>query len=677
MKAVGNDILLSVREAKHCGISNGASYRLAINGFIAYNGLHPAYQSLIRTKLCAGLEPAEYLALQAAQSRESDYSRLSDSLADMVEVRTSDVEYLTGRGYDIAEATRVARAAGWCRLFRISKEQIAMNNYRLSRVQWQAKVLEAMLPEQAKGWVKFPKAVNSVRSLEQAARRLNNYELGITNYESADTPAICVWGGRYKTLKNSVKVKNSQQVSLLIKLSSDRRNLDCSQIASVYNEIAAQAGWDSISSGTVRNWREKYSLETFAGRHGTTALRNTLEMTARRVRPSAPMLMWSADGWDVELFYQAAKTTKSGGTAITYNNRLTLVCIIDPFNDYPAGYAIGTHETPELIKEALRNAANHTAELFGRRYQTYQYQSDHYALKTMLPAYAGVSEHVTPAQVRNAKSKPVERYFLYLNKNYCQYCPNWSGFGITSRKKLQPNAEAMNLVKKDFPGFDDCKRQIIQIMETERAKKREAYLKGWSQLDVRYKIELSKERYLLTFGVEKREQNTLSASGIVATIGGERKQFDCYDLEFRRNSHEHWRLMYDPADTSEVLAVSESGEKRFLLQEKETEYMALADRDLCGNKGDKLTAMTRRNDFNKLLESHSAGVVCRADEETAGLLESIPELRAALDLHKLLITDNKGQHKDRRNAVRGSGKAERYALPRAAGAEELEWYELI
>ena len=148
-----------------------------------------------------------------------------------------------------------------------------------------------------------------------------------------------------------------------------------------------------------------------------------------------PMLYWSIDGWDAELYYRRSVTDKKGHTVVTYNNRLTIVVVLDPCGDYPVGYAIGERESPELIRTALRNAVNHTEQLFGQRYRTGQLQSDHYALKNLAPVYGVVGEKVTPARVGNAKAKVVEPYFRRLNKNYCQYMRNWSGFGLTARKE--------------------------------------------------------------------------------------------------------------------------------------------------------------------------------------------------------------------------------------------------
>lgn len=76
--------------------------------------------------------------------------------------------------------------------------------------------------------------------------------------------------------------------------------------------------------------------------------------------------MWSLDGWDVELYFQKTGTDKRGYNTTTYSNRLSIVVVLDPCVNYPIGYAIGRQEEPSLIKEALKNAVNHTAELFGR-----------------------------------------------------------------------------------------------------------------------------------------------------------------------------------------------------------------------------------------------------------------------------------------------------------------------
>ena len=237
---------------------------------------------------------------------------------------------------------------------------------------------------------------------------------------------------------------------MIMRLMCDHRNLDNEQVAMLYNVVAEKLGWQPITASAIKLWRERYDLETAGGRLGSKEFYNQRSMQNRRSAPTAPLNMWSLDGWDVELYYQKT-TTKGGKSVTTYNNRLTVVVVLDPFNKYPVGYAIGERECAELITEAMRNAANHTAELFGQRYRAHQIQSDHYAMKAMTPIYSVSGDRVTPARVGNAKAKPIERYFLTLNKTYCQLMPNWSGFGITSNKNLQPNSDALNMLRKSFP----------------------------------------------------------------------------------------------------------------------------------------------------------------------------------------------------------------------------------
>jgi hypothetical protein len=217
--------------------------------------------------------------------------------------------------------------------------------------------------------------------------------------------------------RNAAKVDDDVKESVLIELIGDGRNLDFTQVAELYNIIADKRGWKRITASAVRVWAERYDLETYPGRHGGTAFKSLKTMQAKRSKPSCALYFWSVDGWDVELLYQERVEDRKGNVRTTYHNRPTVVVVLDPSVNYPIGYAIGRYETPTLIRSALRNAVHHTAELFGRRYRTMQLQSDRYQLSAMLPFYEVVSERVTPASVRNAKTKPVERHFGVINNS--------------------------------------------------------------------------------------------------------------------------------------------------------------------------------------------------------------------------------------------------------------------
>jgi hypothetical protein len=448
---------------------------------------------------------------------------------------------------------------------------------------------------------------------------------------------------------NAAKVNDEVKESVIIELLADPRNLDNSQVAGLYNAMAGQMEWKTITPSAVAVWRDRYDLQIYAGRRGSVAFSNTKAMQVKRKAPSYPLYYWTMDGWDVELLYQK---TENGTT--TYHHRPTVVIVLDACLKYPVGYAIGTHETPELIQQALRNAAGHTQELFGKMYRTAQLQSDRYAIKKLTPCYGGMAEKVTPARAKNAKAKIIEPYFGSINKRYCQLLPNWSGFGITSDREKQPNVEFLNKYKAGFPDFAGVCRQVEMIIERERTcdGKRERFMELWAQAPEEHRAELSFESYLLLFGETTGYRNTLEGSGLKVAIHGVKRDYDCFDLTFRKHASVRWEVRYDPGDLSRVLAVNEDESLRYILEEKFVQPMALRERKE-GDSGE----LKRVNDYNKRLREEVTGFRSRAEDVLRQAAVEIPELGDTLS--RLLITDSAGQHKDNRNRERMLKTAEK------------------
>lgn len=477
-------------------------------------------------------------------------------------------------------------------------------------------------------------------SLPGSARRLQ-----MKFQEYLQQGYVCFISGKYLN-GNAAKVLTEEQVGYLATLISDPNNVSDTIVAKFYNRAAKIYGWPEITAGAVGVWREKMNLEADAGRLGQTNFRNNRTMQVKRFRPTAPFLMCSLDGWIVELLYQKTKTDKKGHNVTTYTNRLTIVVVLDPCVDYPMGYAVGDHECPELIKEALRNAALHSKELTGQMLRYNQIQSDRYAIGKMAPLYAILGDKVTPAQAHNAKSKPVEPYFIHLNTTYCQLCRNWAGFGVTTNPKRQPNSEALNKYRHNFPDEAGVRQQIDEMMRLERETKRATLMQKLANLKPEHTLPMSREMFLLNFGVETGFKNVLEGCGLRPTILGVKRDYDCFDITFREHANERWTVRYDPDDLSTILAVNEAGTRRYMLEEKYVQPMALADR----REGDA-EQLQRVRDFNKALEAHTAERRGRHFQAAEQVILGAPALRGSVE-DRLLITDSRGQHKDNRSRKR-------------------------
>jgi hypothetical protein len=382
------------------------------------------------------------------------------------------------------------------------------------------------------------------------------------------------------------------------------------------------------------------------------------------------------DGWDVELLYQMDTKNNKGQTITTYHNRLTTVFVLDPCTKYPVGYATGTHETPSLIKEALRNAIAHVRELFGQRFKPHQLQTDNYAVKALQYLYDGVSDKHTPARVKNAKSKIIEPYFKHINKTYCHLQPNWAGYGVKS--KTQPNDEYLNKIRISFPDAAGCKAQIDSIVAFERKAKHDQYIAAWESMPHEDRLILSDEMYLYLFGETTGFTNRLEGQGIKATLGGKSYTFDSFDPNLRNYGYVDWMLKYDPLDTTKVLAINakkinnipeEIGTLRFMLEQKYVQPMALIER----KEGDA-NALSAINNFNKSLETKITERRALSGTIVNELFASNPRLNDTLS--KLVLVDSRGQHKDNRNAIRAAHTTEVKAIPEQSPEEE-EYTEII
>lgn len=507
-------------------------------------------------------------------------------------------------------------------------------------------------------WQSLSSDVNCFREVEHALPATSR-GLRIRYNEYIKSSYVSLISGRLQN-QNASKVKDDDQLALIDELLAKHTNLDYTQVANIYNSVAERLYWKTITPQTVANRKQDSNLVIYAGRNGANALSNNLLMQNKRSAPSQPMLYWTMDGWDAELLYQKTEANAKGYSTTTYHNRLTAVMIVDPYNKYIIGYAIGTHETPALIKSALRNAFQHSQELFGGYYRPYQLQSDNYAKATLTPLYEACSVHYTPAKVKNAKSKIIEPFFNRFNKEYCQMFDNWSGHNVNSGSASQPNSEYMNKIKNQFPDEQGCRQQLISAIEADRRKKQEAYTSQWQEVASEFKSELTLPMYLRSLGETTGYTNRLDGPGLTPTINGQILTYDSFDLNFRKLAHLDWAVSYDPQDLSKVLVTNANsrngklvdvvGTYEFLLEQKHIQPMALAER----NEGDALKLSEVKN--------YNSNVMQYITEERESNIQSLetlftnPLLNDTLAKH--LLTDSRGQHKDRKSENRLQAKTQ-------------------
>ena len=375
--------------------------------------------------------------------------------------------------------------------------------------------------------------------------------------------------------QNASKTSADEQSALLLMLLGQKNNLSNSQVARLYNETARRLGWEELTASAVGKIAKTNHLLIDAGRKGQTEYRARVHTAIRRTKPTRAMSYWVHDGWTVELYYQQTTTDKRGTTKTVYDCRLVVVVILDASCSYPIGYAIGERECPQLIAQALRNAAHHTKELFGVMCHPREMQYDHYQLGALSPLYKAMSNKLSPARAKNARAKLIEPYFSRLNKTYCQLLPNWSGYGVSSKSGKGTNKDALNALRHNTPTRAEVEGQIHTIIAQERALKYEEYMSLFDG-DVT-DIQLERSLYLEYWGDTSGRFVGQSIYGLATTIYGEQLYYESFEQGFKAQAHQRWQVYYDPSDLTSVLAVSEDGQYKFLLERKHLQPMAVED----------------------------------------------------------------------------------------------------
>ena len=478
---------------------------------------------------------------------------------------------------------------------------------------------------------------------------LNYSKLTVKRNEYLQIGAGCVITGKIANT-NSAKIKTEEQKALLIELRGHHNNFDFAQIANAYNEAARVKNWKTITRATVYNhFMNSGELEavTLPGRRGVKEYKNTLSVQVKRRAPEHAFYFLTVDGWVAELLFQETVTDKKGHQKTTHHNRLTIVVILDAMNKFPVGYAIDRHEDTELIKHAVKNAVDYVYSITGKYYLPWQMQSDNFSKKEMTPFYEKVAHYYTPAAVGNAKSKIIEPYFNYFNKNYAQYQSNWSGFGITSSKDNQPNREWLDVHKNQFPDEAYVRTQLENFIAKERAAKYNDWMRSFNSAETE-KREIDRMRYLELFGTLHSHTNQLHAVGLEPTLEGVTRCYDLLDMDFRNLAHLDWHTVYDSNDMSSILVTAEEGKYKYVLPQKHIQPMSLKERA----EGDA-AELQKIRDFNKEREAAIIEKRRETGEIVEDMINNTPALRETIQ--KLMPTE-RGQQKTLQQKALGLGE---------------------
>lgn len=428
---------------------------------------------------------------------------------------------------------------------------------------------------------------------------------------------------------NSKKVKDETADALLKTLVGHNHQFDYTVIATKYNQWAVNNQRKTITAGAVKYFHKINFALVDQERYGKAYNYNQNVKQIHRERVSCPLGFLNSDDNVLDLYFKNETYNDKGKKITNHYYRPVLYVIMDAFNDYPLGYAIGETVTIELIQMAYLNAMHHIKEITGEFYLPHQIQMDRWGLDpklegTLATFYKGIA-HTTPATAKVAQGKYIERAFGTQWHQTLKEFKNYSGYNITAKNRL--SLEAIDGAKKDFPDKADAPIYVEALMNELRKPRLNAYLTAFNAPGRSKERLLTTEKRLQTFGVKRIDKdkkpitNAITAAGLKATIGGREIVFDVPEQYYPYQVGKKMQLLYDPYDLSTVLATDGKG-LRFVASQYQNMPSALID----FKTGD-------RTRLNSLLEGKKtmAAVPGIAKENNKAILE-----RAHIDAQSFL-----------------------------------------
>ena len=389
---------------------------------------------------------------------------------------------------------------------------------------------------------------------------------------------------------NSKKVKDQLAEDILMKfIELDNKHSD-EVVSSAYNDWANANGRLTITPAAVGYRRRNHYHEVIMAREGKSAAYNKYNKQIKQFRPTSPLMLINGDDNVLDLYF--TDTTYFNGRKNTNKYfRPVMYVIMDCFNDYILGYAIGETVTIELVKQAYRNAMAHIIELTGQPHLFHQVKSDKWSidpdLKGDLATFFkfGGETKFFPAQV--AQSKYIERVFGKPLHKVLKAFPNYSGANITAKSvSARPNPDALQKRSKDFPAKKHAATVIEMAINTMRHSvaggttqtRQQIWVDAFLTNDFCRERAITNERKLELLGVrhQPKEPARLKVNGLNFQLNNKAYSYDIPAALFPENNNKAVEIFYDPANMSEVLVTDGKG-IRFVAESYRYQPAALAD----------------------------------------------------------------------------------------------------
>lgn len=507
--------------------------------FIHYDGLSERYRLLVDKVLCGEVPAPLWVENRAAEELNRKLEAFKRGLRMMVEISAEDMTKLNAMQLFIpADIQRIARAAGWMRLWRKMDVKTARKHGFKSVQEIQQEMFKQCLNEQLKGFVRFPKPINSERTLDRKAR------------EYAREGLDCLIGGYFGNV-NREKM-NGQTHAILMQLASEPVKYSFEDIGMYYNEQAETLGLPKMTVSAIKQHLNtpKHKKVWYYMRHGKLVGDADMQPMIDRAPVSKPDMLWSLDGTTMQLYYKRLVKDDKGRDKWVVRSDLYAYFVTDACTGAIIGYSVAFSESSGMVIEALQNAV----DTWGYKPYQMNYDNSSANISSTVTALINNMSHVNfPCTPYSGRSKSVELVIGHFQQRELRKFKNFKGGNVTVKShNSTANPELLKELAKNLSSTDQLptEAQVIEQFKegvqawNNRGEGRDAYgaFVGKSKIE-RYaetyegRVKLNYFEKLSLFVVELKNRQhpfgeyTYGQKGVEVSIRGEKMKFIVPDSE--------------------------------------------------------------------------------------------------------------------------------------------------
>ena len=522
--------------------------------FVHFDGMAAKYKELVKRVICRGVDAALWVENRAAEELNRKLEGVKKGLRMMVEVSAGELTRLSDMQLFVpTDVQRIARAAGWLRLWRRMDVKTARKYGFASVKEVQAEMFKQCLNEQIQGFVKFPKAINSERVLDRKAR------------EYAADGLDCLVGGYFGNV-NREKM-NGRTHAILMQLAGDPVKYSFEDIGLIYNEQAPGLGLPKMTVSAIKQHLNmpKHKKVWYYMRHGKLVGDADMQPMIDRKPVSKPDMLWSLDGTTMQLYYKKAVKDSKGREKWKVMSDLYAYFVTDACTGAIIGYSVAFSESSGMVIEALQN----TVDKWGHKPYQMNYDNSSANISATVNGLINNMSHVNfPCTPYSGRSKSVELVIGHFQQRELRKLKNFKGGNVTVKSPNSvANPELLKELAKDLAFTDKLPTEEQVLVEFDQAveawngrgEARDAYgaFIGKSKIE-RYaeeregRVKMNYFEKLSLFMVELKNQQhpfgeyEYRQKGIEVAIRGEKMKFivpdnasSAMDFEFSREHLGH------------------------------------------------------------------------------------------------------------------------------------------